>query len=74
MIDEMKNSFFDYKDVLFESKKYLLVYLIFITITGLSTISKKNILYPKLEIATFVLVAILGIICILYYFKHNSEE
>ena len=74
MIDEMKNSFFDYKDVLFESKKYLLVYLIFITVTGISTISKKNILYPKLEIATFVLVAILGIICILYYFKHNSEE
>ena len=47
MIDEMKNSFFDYKDVLFESKKYLLVYLIFITVTGLSTISKKKHSIPK---------------------------
>lgn len=62
------------KDVFFESKKYILVYLIFILLTFLSTITLRNFQNPKLELASFVLVAVLGIFCIVFYFLHNDDN
>lgn len=72
MINDLKLK--DFKNVFFESKKFLLIYLIFITITTLSTLSYKNMVHPKFELLTFALIAILGIFCIVYYFLHDSEE
>ena len=57
-----------------KSKKYWLIYLIFITVTCMSTLSAKNFEKPQFLIATFVIVAILGIVCIVYYFMHDSEN
>lgn len=57
-----------------KSKKYWIIYLIFITITFASTLSAKNFDKPQIVIASFVIVAILGVACILYYFKQDSDR
>ena len=69
-LDEFNN----FKENFLVSKRYWLLYLIFITILGLSTVNKNNILHPKFEILIFLIVALLGIFCIVYYFMHNSDE
>ncbi len=57
-----------------ESKKYWLIYLIFITITLASTLSAKNFDKPQVVIVSFIIVAILGVVCIVYYFMHDSDN
>jgi uncharacterized membrane protein len=64
----------DYKDMLFKSKKYLLVYLFLIVILGLSTMSHKNFYHPEFFILTLAIVAVIGIFCILFYMLHDSDE
>ncbi len=71
---DLKNIFNEYKDMLFKSKKYWLIYLVLIFVLGLSTINKKNFIHPQFVILTFILVAILGIFCIVFYFLHDSDE
>ena len=66
--------FQEYKDIFLNSKKYLLIYLVLITVMGLSTLSNKNFQDPTFEIIVFVIVAILGIFSILFYFSHNDED
>ena len=61
-------------DVAVESKKYWIIYLIFIAITCMSTLSAKNFAKPQFVIATFVIVAFLGIFCIVFYFMHDSQD
>lgn len=56
------------------SKRYWILYLIFIAIAGLSTINNDNILHPKFEILIFLIVAFLGVFCIVYYFIHSHDE
>lgn len=68
-----KGKFDEYKTVLINSKKYWILYLFFITLTFLSTISMKNIFHPKFELIIFFIVSILGVFCILYYFLHNKD-
>lgn len=63
----------DFKDTLFKSKKYWLIYLVFITLTLSSTIF-QNIEHPKLLVLSFVFLALLGVFCIVYYFRHNSDK
>ena len=57
-----------------KSKKYWIIYLIFITVTLVSTLSAKNFARPQFVIATFVIVAVLGVLCIVYYFMHDSDN
>ena len=64
----------DYKNMLFKSKKYCFIYLVLILILGLSTASQKNFIHPEFLILTFVVVAILGIFCIVFYLLHNRDE
>ena len=71
---DLKNIFNDYKNMLFKSKKYCLIYLVLIFVLGLTTINKKNFAHPEFAILTFILVAILGIFCIVFYFLHDSDE
>lgn len=57
-----------------KSKKYWIVYLIFIAVTCASTITSKNLENPQFIITTFIIVAFLGILCITYYFMHDCQE
>ena len=40
----------------------------------MSTISARNFVNPQFVIATFVIVAVMGIVCIVYYFMHDSDN
>lgn len=74
MIGGVSNTYRNFSETLIKSKKYWIIYLIFISITCLSTISSKNFANPDFEILTFILVAFLGVFCIVYYFMHDSKE
>ena len=39
----------------------------------LSTISVENIVHPKFEILIFILMMIMGMLCIFYYISHNTN-
>ena len=67
-------SFRDYRDVFFNSKKYWLIYLLLIGLMCISTISKKNLQNPTFEVSVFVIVAILGILAIVFYFSYNNKD
>ncbi|MBQ9025681.1 MAG: DUF2142 domain-containing protein [Methanobrevibacter sp.] len=69
-----KDMILKFKDTFVKSKKFWLIYLIFISITFLSVISQKNLEHPKLEIILFAFLAILGVFCIVYYFLHDSDK
>lgn len=71
---EIKSTFNDYKDMLFKSKKYWLIYLVLILILGISTMHNKNILDQHFVMLTFVIVAVLGIFSIVFYMLHDSDE
>ena len=61
-------------EVFIKSRKYWVIYLIFIAITCASTITSKNFQKPQFIIATFVIVAFVGMLCIAYYFMHDSSD
>lgn len=63
-----------FKDAFIGSKRYWLIYLVFIAVMGLTTMRAKNFMHPKGEIISFVLVAILGVFCIVYYFMNNTDK
>ena len=69
-----KELFSKYKEVFFDSKKYWILYLVFITLAFSSMLYKDNILHPSFELMTFFILAILGIFCILFYFLHNDDK
>ena len=65
---------FEFKEKFFESKKFIILYLILSLVLFLSTISMKNIAHPKFELISLFVVLVLGIFCIAYYFMHNSDK
>ena len=71
---DLKSTFHDYKNMFIQTKKYWLIYLVLITILGLTTISQRTFRNPQNEILIFIIVAILGIFSIVFYFLHNSDE
>ena len=64
----------NFSETLIESKKYWIIYLIFISITCMSTVSAKNFESPQFVIVAFIITSLLGIFCIVYYFMHDSKE
>lgn len=64
----------DFKENLFKSKKYWIIFLVIIAFISLSLFGGKNYAHPKMEIIIIVLVSLLGIFTITYYQKHNSEK
>lgn len=59
---------------LIASKRYWIIYLAFIFVASLTTLTSKNISSPVFEIAVFAIVAVLGVVCIVFYFMHDSEN
>ena len=68
------NVFNGFLQTLNDSKKYWVIYLIIIALTCISTITLKNLHNPHIIVPMFIIVAFLGIFCIVYYFMHDSEE
>ena len=71
---EIKSTFNDYKDMLFKSKKYWLIYLVLIIVLGITTMNRYDVLNQHFVLLTFALVAILGVFSIVFYFLHDSDE
>ena len=63
-----------FKVNLIKSRKYWLIYLVFILICSLSFFSMKNYIHPKMEIAVIFLVSILGIFFISFYHYLNTDN
>lgn len=74
MFEGINNFSRNFAETLIESKKYWIVYLVFILITCMSTVSAKNFESPNFIMAAFLIVALLGIICIVFYFMQDSKE
>lgn len=66
MLEKLKNGFIN-------SKKYWIIYLMFLMIYCLSTFEMGNYSHPMLEIAVFAIVSIAGILCISYFNSNNKE-
>lgn len=71
---DIENKLVDFKNTLFDSKEYWVVFLILIVLMGVSTCSAKNFAEPNFELIIFFIAAILGTFCIVYYFMHNKDE
>lgn len=74
MFENIKDSPRNFGKTLIKYKKFWFVYLIFIAITCMSTVSAKNFENPDFVIVAFVIVAFLGIFAIVFYFMHDSKE
>lgn len=64
----------DFKENLFKSKKYWLIFLVLIFIASASMVNMENIVHPKMEICIFIILSIIGIFCISFYQGHNDDK
>ena len=64
----------NFKDNLLASKKYWLIYLVFILVTWFSTVYGYDVMHMKFQILVLLFVAFLGVFCIVYYFMHSSDD
>lgn len=70
----LKNKLHLFENNLIKSKKYSVIYLIFIIIASLSLLKINNYIHPKMEIFTIILVSILGIFSITFYSYHDNDK
>lgn len=61
-------------ETLVESKKYWIIYLIVIALTCMSTITFNDLPNLQFVVPVFIIVAFLGVFCIVYYFMHDSKD
>ena len=73
-LNKFTNKIFEYKNTLFDSKKYCLVFLILTLVSFLSIINIEPINHTKFFIILFSIIFILGIFCILYAMRHLSDD
>lgn len=64
----------EFKDNIAYSKKYWIIYLIFLFIGSLSMISADTFTNPNMEIFALVFISIVGIFCVSYAISKYSEE
>lgn len=64
----------NFKGILFENKKYWVMYLILILMLSLSLFKIYNYQHPKMEIIIIGIVAILGIFFIVDFIKNGKKE
>ena len=74
MFENLSDASGNFVQTLIESKKYWGIYLALIIVTCMSTISSRTLKDPNFEIVAFIIVAILGIFCIVFYFMNDSDE
>ena len=63
-----------FKENIYKSKKYWIIYLALIIFASISMLGIKNYQQPLIEIALIIIVALLGIICISFYSNHNNNK
>ena len=64
----------DFKNCLFKSKKYLLMYLILVLFVSLALFKPSNYANPQFELVMICVVVILGIIFLGLLFKYGDSE
>ena len=55
------------------NKKKIIFFILFVIIISLSMMSLNNYYHPKMEIAVFILILILGTFSILYYLENKND-
>ena len=70
----LKTDNLNFKDNIFQSKKYWTIYIILLLVGSLSMLSLNNIEHPKMEILMLICLSIIGILLISYYFSNKSQE
>ena len=70
----LKTDNLNFKDNIFQSKKYWTIYIILLLVGSLSMLSINNIEHPKMEILMLICLSIIGILLISYYFSNKSQE
>jgi uncharacterized membrane protein len=63
-----------FRQTLSQSRKYWAIYLAFIAVTCMSTVTFRNLESPAFVLSAFAITAVLGTLCITYYFMHDSKE
>lgn len=69
----MKNILRDYYSIFVDKKKFILIYVLALSLLTLGMFTHNNFLYPKTEIVFFAFSIFLGIFLILYGFKNKDE-
>ena len=64
----------DIKQSILNSKKYLILYLIFVAVFVISNFNLVNYAFPRVEILVVSCVAILGSFAIIFYCNNNEKE
>lgn len=62
------------KDTLIKYKKYYIIYIIAVLISGFSLITADTLAHPKMELIFLVLVLFMGLFCLTFYFTHRDDE
>lgn len=65
---------FEFKENLIKSRKYWIIYLVFILVVSLTMFELKNYASPFNELIGILLVAIFGIFSITFYSYHNDDN
>lgn len=73
-INSAKDYLTDFKNCLFKSKKYLLMYVILVVFASLTMFKQNNYASPKFELVMICVVVILGIIFLGLLFKYGDKE
>ena len=76
MLDEfdINNEFLKLKEGIYNSKKYWLIYVIMVLFGLITQMNVANYGQPIEEIIIFILVSIIGIICIAYFTSHGNDK
>lgn len=71
---DYKEKIYEFKDNLFKSKKYWILYLIFLLVVTLSTFTMDNYDHPQMGFIIVGLVAIFGVFSITFYYYNDDEN
>ena len=69
----MNNFFKEYYQTFIDKKKFILIYVLALSLLTLGMFSHNNFTYPKTEIVFFAFSMVLGTFLILYAFKNKDE-
>ena len=71
---DLKDRLMLFKNDIYLSKRYSLVYLILLVLCTLTRFEMKNYLHPQWDILVFLVLAVMGVLCIAYYVGHSEDS